>query len=1043
MSAGQVVPIPLLGGLAEGIDPKQAPPGTLSLAENCIRRKSGLVEKRWGTRYLGSTAFFTTATRILIRGDELAVTDGADVWSYAALAAAWEHVGPIADVGLTWDTLLDINDGARLADIAMLSDGRLVVAWSIGDASAEVPGDVFYQIIDRSSGGSRTTRPTLVSSGTSADHIRIVVNGTDFAIVMNDTSSTNIDAWLSATGGLVTLTNINHQGYPFDAVALGARFAVVWLKTGGPESNAILVETWDFATGTPQVGPTIVKSGVTSVDSFSIDGRTGESLFIAWATFGAGFGVGVAIAVHNPLSLVQTLAPTVIDASLNVDSTVGVCRYDATTYVLMWTGVTSASGSYYPSLVQTKLVTTSGTTSASRLSWGLVGLTRPFMLGGKPYVYMGDYRWQNIAGTNSYLVAIETAEADFGYWPHRLTGIVDVLAAGEWPTPAFGTNSKGWLPNVVVASATEMLAPLPFQAQLVASDIVNGLGPVRWGVRLVSATTGTSRPPDMWRTVQIGAELYWCAGCEQAYDGVNVFDFGAHQAAIIDAAQTTSAGGGGLSAGNYLYSTVPEYRSQAGILHRGPTCPPVTVATGAASRTTLKYVAPFLSNKRLAVETNDNPMRPTVPIYRSKVNGTTLYRLTVLPTLNVSNPDFVTGPTTFLDTRADLGIGNGAVLASQAPLYTTGGELDDLPTPALYTQWLHRNRIWGILGDRRTVGFSKDFTQNVGVAPGFHPTFIFSFNDVLTAGASMDDKSIVFSSSRIWFVLGDGPARNGQNSTFEAPIKVQTDVGCTSGRSVVSMPDGIMFQSARGIYLLTRGLEVVFIGKAVQDELDAYPVVTSAVLVAAQNQVRFTCNNTAGTAGIVLVFDYLEKQWVRSKYTDTQAGTYGCPIADAAMWQGQWTFVTPTGAVFVEDTTTHRDAGTTWVPLSWAIASVAGAGPLGFQRVRKAFLLADRVTDCDLTLAFDYDDKGTFPQSYTWRSDRLMELMNQANVGMRCGSANGANPRCRSFAVRVSDAAPTGTGAVVGSGKGCTFSEVGLEIVPKPGLVRRSARARA
>jgi hypothetical protein len=41
------------------------------------------------------------------------------------------------------------------------------------------------------------------------------------------------------------------------------------------------------------------------------------------------------------------------------------------------------------------------------------------------------------------------------------------------------------------------------------------------------------------------------------------------------------------------------------------------------------------------------------------------------------------------------------------------------------------------------------------------------------------------------------------------------------------------------------------------------------------------------------------------------------------------------------------------------------------------------------------------------------------------------------------DAAPTGVGAVVGTGQGANVSTVGMEIVPKPGMDRRSARARA
>lgn len=258
------------------------------------------------------------------------------------------------------------------------------------------------------------------------------------------------------------------------------------------------------------------------------------------------------------------------------------------------------------------------------------------------------------------------------------------------------------------------------------------------------------------------------------------------------------------------------------------------------------------------------------------------------------------------------------------------------------------------------------------------------------------------------------------------------------------MPSGLMFESSRGVYALTRGLELSHIGKPVEDTLASYPTITSAVLVPAENQVRFTANNADETAGSVLVYDYLAGQWSTFVYTDTVAApdVASTPIADACVWNGRWTFVTPTGSVLSEDPETYLDGGTAWVYASGTCSPVSSVGPVGFQRVRRAWLLGDLETDCDLTLAFDFDGRETFPQSYTWTSDALSQLDSAANVGMRVGSQNGASPRCRSFAVRWSDGPPTGVGAVTGTGQGCNFSAFGLEIVPQPGLDRRSARAR-
>jgi len=64
-----------------------------------------------------------------------------------------------------------------------------------------------------------------------------------------------------------------------------------------------------------------------------------------------------------------------------------------------------------------------------------------------------------------------------------------------------------------------------------------------------------------------------------------------------------------------------------------------------------------------------------------------------------------------------------------------------------------------------------------------------------------------------------------------------------------------MYLSRTGICNLGRGLAVDRVGDEVQDKLAAYPTITSAVVVSAKDQIRFTCLDSAGTAGIILVFE--------------------------------------------------------------------------------------------------------------------------------------------------------------------------------------------
>src|SRR4051812_49718623 len=82
-------------GLAEGTDPHQVPPGTLTTAENVVCTKSGRWDKRRGTSLLSKTVDATSAAawgtsttigaakRLLTRGNELCLIDGSNLYAYS------------------------------------------------------------------------------------------------------------------------------------------------------------------------------------------------------------------------------------------------------------------------------------------------------------------------------------------------------------------------------------------------------------------------------------------------------------------------------------------------------------------------------------------------------------------------------------------------------------------------------------------------------------------------------------------------------------------------------------------------------------------------------------------------------------------------------------------------------------------------------------------------------------------------------------------------------------------------------------------------
>ena len=115
------------------------------------------------------------------------------------------------------------------------------------------------------------------------------------------------------------------------------------------------------------------------------------------------------------------------------------------------------------------------------------------------------------------------------------------------------------------------------------------------------------------------------------------------------------------------------------------------------------------------------------------------------------------------------------------------------------------------------VGFNLRFQKPVDPAGG----------DV-TALGFMDDKTIIFKQRRTFAFFGDGPLPTGAQDTFSKPQLVTTDMGCDNQRSLESTDLGLMLESEKGIYLLDRSLQSVYIGADVEGFNDLN--ITSGVL---------------------------------------------------------------------------------------------------------------------------------------------------------------------------------------------------------------------
>ena len=302
-------------------------------------------------------------------------------------------------------------------------------------------------------------------------------------------------------------------------------------------------------------------------------------------------------------------------------------------------------------------------------------------------------------------------------------------------------------------------------------------------------------------------------------------------------------------------------------------------------------------------------------------------------------------------------------------LYTTGGVVEDIAPPSAIASALYKNRVWIIDAENRnTLWYSKINIQNVPVE--FSDLFTIYVAPTTgsqgstgncTALTEMDDKLIIFKNNAIYYLTGSGPDNTGANNDFTDPIFITASVGTANPNSVVVMPNGVMFQSDKGIWLLGRDLSTNYIGAAVQNYNDL--VVHSARVIPGSNEVRFVCSNN-----ITLMYDFYYGQW----------GTFNnIGAISGVLYQGKDTYLSDLGFVYQETENFYLD-GSTPVLMSFTTSWISLAGLQGLERFYFFYLLGSYVSPfkLNLELAYNYNTSAmqnvlVSPDNYapTWGSE--------------------------------------------------------------------------
>lgn len=434
-------------------------------------------------------------------------------------------------------------------------------------------------------------------------------------------------------------------------------------------------------------------------------------------------------------------------------------------------------------------------------------------------------------------------------------------------------------------------------------------------------------------SVEIGSNLNISGGFGWMYDGYLPVE----QSFFIwpDSIElTTATSGGHLSDQAYYYQVTYEWSDNQGNIFRSAPSIPVTITTSGGGNSANTINVPYL---RLTLKTA-NPVK--IVIYRWSTAQPIYYQITSItaPQLNDTTSDSLA----FVDTLSD------ATISGNNIIYTTGGVLEDVNPPASNILTTFDTRPW--LVDAEDQNLLWDAKQVIESTPVEWSDLLTQFvapntgttqsTGPIKAMAPMDDKICLFKTDAIYYINGTGPNITGANNQYSQAIFITSSVGCANQKSLVLIPQGLMFQSDKGIWLLARDLSTTYIGAPVEAFNNS--IVTSAVNVPATTQVRFTLST-----GEMLMYDYYYNQW--GEFT-------GVPAISSCIFQGVHTFINSNGQVFQETKDTYLD-GSNPVLLGFTTGWINLASLQGYQRFVDFYILAQYLSPhiLNCSVAYDYN----------------------------------------------------------------------------------------
>ncbi len=951
-------------GVDQKTDPWQVSPDRFLALTNSVFDKIGRLTKRNGFRILASGLDSSVSSIKTFQGNLTAI--GNNFYALNEDAGTLVDKGSFRPLSLSTTSLVKNNFSQTQCDSATAPNGLICVAYTENQSGTTA---YRYSVIDGNTGQVLVAPNVILSSsgGIASGSPRVFVLENNFIIVFT-----------ASVGGSNRL-----QYFPIGINSLQIGATVNISSAYSPASTVafdgyVMNDSLYLAWNSSAAGGILIiylSSGLTLSSSVNIDAAheatimsvTSDGTYVYVSYYDSGTSDGYIVAVNQNLTALFSAQQWANNITITAVTSAAILG-TATIYY-QTTNTYSYNGALRSDYLSKITCTSGGTVGTAALLKRSVGLaSKAFFIGTTQYVltaFSSPYQPTyflidgsgNIVSQLAYqngggYLALGLPDVSVNYNSTEYTsasGSVSVLPTEvEEDQYAVLLNSTtggktlyqfingAWTLVPSVASSAYLLKNF-ISSTATGTTNVNQTANIYFQTGISLATFSIGRVGV--QTAEIGNTLNTTGGFLWSYDGSVAVENGFFL--FPDSVQVTwSASGGSVVAqpdgatntNAYFHQVVYEWSDNQGNQYRStPSLPVGTTTTGSGSSGSFAVNIPTL---RLSYKTSVK-----ITVYRWSVGQQSYYQTTSItsPTLNNSSIDSIT----FTDTNAD------ATILGNNLIYTTGSVIEDSSAPSFDAITLFDNRLWGIDAENKDVlWYSKQVIQNTPVEmSGLFTLYVSPTQSSQGATgpmrviAPMDDKLIIFKKNAAYYINGTGPDNTGANSQYSQATFITATAGCDNPNSVVLTPEGIMFESDKGIWILKRDLSTDYIGNPVEDYTED-ATVTSSENIPETNQVRFTLSS-----GITLMYDYFIGQWGTFKNVNAISGT---------IYKNKHTVLTPYSQVWQETPEAYLD-GNSPVLVGFTTAWINLAGLQGYQRAYFFYLLGKYASPHKLQIYISYD----------------------------------------------------------------------------------------